>query len=183
MERLRGKKIAFIVDTNFEQTEYTGSRDILEAAGATTTLLSPHGPEVQGLNHIEKADTFPVDVALEAGDPDEYDAVVFPGGAVNADSLRMNKTAQSWLKKFNAAGKPVALICHAPWLAVSAEEVDERQWTSWPTLQDDIRNAGGEWSDEPVVVDGNFITSRKPDDVAAFSSAIIEKLTVLLPVM
>ncbi|HEU0266667.1 MAG TPA: DJ-1/PfpI family protein, partial [Candidatus Saccharimonadaceae bacterium] len=81
------------------------------------------------------------------------------------------------------AGKPVALICHAPWLAVSAEEVDERQWTSWPTLQDDIRNAGGEWSDEPVVVDGNFITSRKPDDVAAFSSAIIEKLTVLLPVM
>lgn len=183
MERLQGKKIAFIVDTNFEQAEYTGPRDILEAAGATTTLLSPSGPEVQGLNHIEKADTFPIDSALDAANPDDYDAVVFPGGAVNADSLRMNETAQGWLKKFNAADKPVALICHAPWLAISAGCADERQWTSWPTLQDDIRNAGGEWSDEPVVIDGNFITSRKPDDVEAFSAAIIDKLSTPLSVM
>lgn len=176
MSSLEGKKIAFIVDNNFEQVEYTGPRDRFEAAGATTELLALSEREVQGLNHVDKADTFSVDRLLTEADPAEYDAVVFPGGTVNADTLRRDSNAQQWLETFDDEDKPVALICHAPWLLVSSGRADDATLTSFPTLQDDVRNAGGTWVDEEVVVDGNFITSRNPDDIPAFSDAIIKAL-------
>lgn len=177
MGKLDGRTIAFIVDDNFEQVEYTRVRDALEAEGAETELLSVNKGEVKGLHHVEPGDTFPVDEVLDRAVPDDYDVIVFPGGTVNADGLRRNETAQTWLRTFDAQNKPVALICHAPWLAVSAGVVEGHSWTSWPSLEDDINNAGGEWSDEDVVVDGNYITSRKPDDIPAFVAAIVDALS------
>ena len=176
MATLSGKKIAFIIDNNFEQVEYTGPRDRLETAGAETELLTLGQTEIQGLNHIDRADTFTADKLLDTANPDDYDALVFPGGTINADTLRRNSSAQHWLETFDDAGKPVALICHAPWLLISSGRTEDATLTSFPTLQDDVRNAGGSWIDEEVVVDGNFITSRNPDDIPAFSDAIIEAL-------
>lgn len=176
MAELNGKRIAFLVDNYFEQVEYTGPRDALEESGAATELLATEEGEVQGLNHVEMGDKFAVDSTIKAADPADYDAMVVPGGVVNADHLRMSEEARNFLRKFVASGKPVAIICHGPWLLVSAGLARGKKLTSYFTLQDDITNAGGEWVDEEVVVDGNLITSRKPDDIPAFSKALIDKL-------
>jgi protease I len=173
MADLSGKKVAFIVHDLFEQVEYTGPRDALVQAGAETELLSPNDGEVQGMNHADKADSFPVDAVLGEADPEEYDALVIPGGTINADNLRMDSEAREWLSTFLLAGKPTAVICHGPWLIVSAGEAAGRKMTSYPTLQDDIKNADGEWVDETVVIDDNLITSRNPDDIPAFNDALV----------
>lgn len=176
MADLSGKKVAFVIHDNFEQIEYTSPRDALVQAGAETELLSPNSGEIQGLNHVDKADSFPVDALLSEADPDEYDALVIPGGTINADNLRMDPEAREWLSTFLLAGKPTAVICHGPWLIVSAGEAAGRKMTSFHTLQDDIRNADGEWMDEAVVTDDSLITSRNPDDLPAFNEALITML-------
>lgn len=177
MADLTDKHVAMIVEDDFEQAEFTGPKEILEKAGATVDVISPVSGPLQGLNHIDKADTFERDKALEDTDFDQYDAIVLPGGAINADALRMNRQAQNVVTEFFEEGKPVAAICHAPWLLASAGLIKGKKLTSYETIQDDIRNAGGTWVDQEVVVDGNLITSRKPDDVPAFSNALIGALS------
>lgn len=177
MTDLTGKKVAFIVHDAFEQIEYTSPRDALEQLGAETELLSPNEGDVQGMNHIDRADMFTVDAVLAEADPEEFDALVVPGGTVNADNLRMDETARQWLSEFLADGKPTAVICHGPWLIVSAGEAAGRKLTSFSTLQDDIKNADGEWVDETVVIDDNLITSRNPDDLPAFNDALITMIS------
>jgi protease I len=176
MAVLDGKKVAIIVGTNFEQVELTGPKSDLEEAGATVEIVSPLEGPLQGLNHIDKAETFTRDVDITKADFDTYDAIVLPGGAINADQLRMDDDVQEAVTDFLDSGKPVAVICHAPWVLVSADVLHGRKLTGYYTIQDDIRNAGGEWLDQQVVVDGNLITSRKPDDIPAFSDALITML-------
>ncbi|HEX3568547.1 MAG TPA: type 1 glutamine amidotransferase domain-containing protein [Candidatus Saccharimonadales bacterium] len=173
---LVGKRIALLVDNYFEQAEFTGPKQSFLDAGASVTVVSPQSGTVQGLKHVDKGDTFAVDQSLDDADADSFDALVLPGGAINADHLRMNKKAQEWIRRYIERGKIVAAICHAPWLLVSADCVRGRHLTSFFTIQDDIRNAGGKWSDEQVVIDGSLITSRKPDDVPAFADAIKQAL-------
>lgn len=177
MEPLHGKKIAFLIDDNFEQVEYTAVNELLEEEGAITEIVSPNDGPLQGLNHIEYGESFTVAHKLSNAKVDSYDALVVPGGVVNADSLRTNKQAQAFLRDFENIGKPIAMVCHAPWLAVNAGVVDGVTMTSWPSLERDIINAGGEWVDRSVVRDGVFITSRGPNDVQAFVDAITEALS------
>ncbi len=178
MERsLRGKRIAMLVTDGFEQVELTSPKQALEAAGATVDVVSDRNREVQGMNHHDKGDRIKVDRALDRADPGDYDALVLPGGVANGDALRIVKKAQAFLRAIDAARKPVAIICHGGWLAVSSGLVRGRTMTSWPTLQDDIRNAGGTWVDRAVVRDGQWVTSRKPDDLPAFNEAAIELMS------
>lgn len=170
------KKIALLVDDNFEQEEFTSPKAALEEAGFSVDVISDK-QEVHGLHHLEPGDTFAVDRSLEEASPADYDAVVLPGGANNADKLRMNEKARAFVKEMHEAGKVVGAVCHAPWLLVSNGMAGGHKLTSYFTIQDDIRNAGGNWVDEEVVVDGNLITSRKPDDLPAFNKAIIEQLS------
>ncbi len=169
------KRIALLVEDEFEQVEFTEPKKVLEAAGYTVDVVADKG-EVQGLNHIEPADKFAVTRALGNVSAADYAAVVIPGGTLNSDKLRMNEKARAFVKGMNDEGKVVAAICHGPWLLVSSGLVQGKKLTSYFTVQDDIRNAGGEWVDEEVVIDGNIITSRKPDDIPAFNKAILEKL-------
>lgn len=173
---LTGKKIAIVVDDYFEQAEFTGPRDALREAGADVTVISVEGGEIHGLNHVGSGDIFQADMSISEADPDDYDGLVLPGGTVNADQLRMNENIQLWVQGYLQSGKPVAAICHAPWILVSARVADGRNLTSFETIQDDMRNAGANWSDQEVVVDGNLITSRKPDDIPAFNREIIAAL-------
>ncbi len=174
---LSGKKVAILVDDRFEQAELTGPKQALEAAGATVHIVSDEaGKELRGVNHLDPGDEFKADAGMSELNVDEYDALVVPGGVVNSDYLRMKQPARELVRAFNDAGKPLAVICHGPWLLVSAGLAGGRKLTSYHTLQDDIRNAGGQWLDEEVVVDGNLITSRSPDDIPAFNAALIEKL-------
>jgi protease I len=177
MADISGKKVAIVVDDFFEQAEFTGPRDALTEAGAEVTVISTGGEEVHGLNHVDPGDTFESDMSTAEADPDDYDALVLPGGAVNADNLRMDGDVQEWVRSYLSAGKPVAVICHAPWVLVSAGVAEGMKLTSWPTIQDDLKNAGANWVDAEVVVDGNLITSRKPDDIPAFNEAIISALS------
>ena len=178
MSDLAGKRVAFIIHDLFEQVEYTGPKQALESAGAQTTLISPNSGPIQGVNgDTEKADTFKVELNLEEAAPEDFDALVIPGGTVNADNLRTNQTAQKWLQTFIDGGKPTAVICHGPWLVVSSGCASGARLTSFPSLKDDIVNAGGEWVDEAVVIDGNLITSRNPDDIPVFNNALIEQLS------
>ncbi|HEX7633511.1 MAG TPA: type 1 glutamine amidotransferase domain-containing protein [Candidatus Saccharimonadales bacterium] len=177
MADLTGKKIAVVVDDYFEQAEFTGPIDALRKAGAEVEVVATERGTLQGLNHVEKGDTFEADLTLDEADRSSYVALVLPGGAVNADTLRMNEIAQTWVKEFLEANKPVAAICHAPWLLVSAGVASGRALTSFETIQDDMRNAGAKWSDQEVVVDGSLITSRKPDDIPAFNEALIDMLS------
>lgn len=170
---LTGKRIAFLVTDLFEQVELTGPRQALQQAGAETVIVAPHDGEVQGVQHDKKADRFGVQATLADAHPDDFDGVVLPGGTMNADALRMDQAAQRFVKKMQDDGKPIAVICHGPWLLVSAGLVKGRTLTSWPSLADDIRNAGGEWVDREVVRDGNWVSSRKPDDIPAFNQAIV----------
>lgn len=170
---LAGKRVAILVTDLFEQVELTGPRDALQQAGAETVIVAPQPGEVQGANHDEKADRFPVQATLSDAYPGDFDAVLLPGGTMNADALRMQPEAQRFVKKMQDDGKPIAVICHGPWLLVSAGLVSDRTMTSWPSLQDDIRNAGGEWVDREVVRDGNWVSSRKPDDIPAFNREMV----------
>ena len=172
-QKLKGKKVAILVTDGFEQVELTGPRDALQAAGATTTIVAMNPGQVQGFHHDKPADKFDVGETLAQAKPDDFDAVLLPGGVMNADKLRNSGHAQEFVQAMQKAGKPIAAICHAPWLLISAGLVKGRKMTSWPSLQDDLRNAGAQWSDEEVVKDGNWVTSRKPADIPAFSQAAI----------
>ena len=175
---LSGKQVAFLVaGEGIEQVELTEPWKAVQESGGTPKLVSPHSGEVQGFNHLDRADTFPVDVAASEADVASFDALVLPGGVANPDALRMDKDAVAFVRSFVESGKTVAAICHAPWSLIEAGVVQGRTLTSWPSLQTDVRNAGGTWVDEEVVVDGNLITSRKPDDLKAFNSKLVEALS------
>lgn len=176
-QTIGGLNIAILVTDGFEQVELTGPRDALENAGATTKIVSSRHGKVQGFNHDAKADQFEVALTFEEAASENFDAVLLPGGAFNSDQIRAIPEAQQIVQRMHEDGKPIAVICHGAWLLVSAELVEGKTMTSWPTLQDDIRNAGGTWVDQEVVVDGNWVSSRKPDDIPAFNQAFIELLT------
>ncbi|MBX5491370.1 MAG: type 1 glutamine amidotransferase [Chloroflexi bacterium] len=172
--QLTGMRVAILVTDDFEQVEMTEPRRALDEAGAQTVLVAPKAGHVQGMRHDEKADTFPVDRTLDQARPEDFDAVLLPGGALNADALRVVPAAQAFVRAMDRAGKPIAAICHAPWLLVSAGLVQGRTLTSYHTLQDDIRNAGGRWEDRAMVRDRNWVTSRQPNDLPAFNQAMLE---------
>ena len=174
---LQGKRIAFLVaNEGTEQVELTEPWQAVQAAGGTPELLSLEAGEVQAFNHLDKADTFPVGRVVADASADDYDALVLPGGVANPDFLRMDADAVAFTKEFFVQHKPVAAICHGPWTLVEAKVLQGRTLTSWPSLQTDIRNAGGNWVDEEVVVDNGLVTSRKPDDLKAFCDALIEQV-------
>ena len=173
-DRLTGLRVAIVVTDGFEQIEMVDPRNALETAGAETTLIAPKPGEVQGVKHGEKADTFTVQRTLAEVDPDDFDALLLPGGALNSDKIRVEQKAQALVRAFDQAGKPMAVICHAPWLLVSSGIVKGRTLTSYHTIQDDIRNAGATWVDRPAVRDRNLVTSRKPADLGAFDAAMID---------
>lgn len=166
-------RVAILCENMFEQVEMTEPRKALSDAGAQTTLVSPQQGEIQGVNHDEKGDKFKVDMQLDQANADAFDALLLPGGVANPDRLRMNKKAMQFVKAFADAGKPIAAICHGPWALVEIDAVRGRRVTSWPSLQTDIRNAGGQWTDEPSVTDQNITTSRKPDDIPKFNEAML----------
>ncbi len=176
MMQLDGKKVAILVADGFEQVELTGPREALDAAGAKTQVVSPVQGQVQGFHHDKPGDKVAVDVALDSADPDDYDALLLPGGVANPDNLRTIPQAVEFVKSFFEAGKPVAAICHGPWTLIEAGVVKGVTLTSWPSLQTDLRNAGATWVDEEVVTDRGLVTSRKPDDIPAFSKKIIEEI-------
>ena len=169
---IKNKKIAILVDNYFEQAEFEEPLKQLQAAGADVTVIATTQKELHGMRHAEIGDTFTADKLLHEISFDEYDALILPGGVVNADKLRMEEKAQEWVVHFADENKLVAAICHAPWLLVSAGVANGQRLTSYCTLQDDIRNAGARWTDEQVVKSDNFITSRNPDDIPAFVKAI-----------
>lgn len=174
---LNGKKIAILATDGFEQVELTEPRKALEEAGAKTVVVSPASGEIKGWKFKEWGDKVKVDQALEDANPNDYDALVLPGGVINPDHLRMDPKAVNFVKQFVGTGRPVAAICHGPWTLVEADVVRGKKVTSWPSLKTDLRNAGATWVDQEVVTDGQFIFSRKPDDIAAFSRTIIETVS------
>ncbi len=171
---LDGMKIAILITDGFEQVEMTEPKKALEKAGAITTILSSKSGRVQGFDHVDKADKFKVDMLIKEANPDDFDAVLLPGGAINADHLRVVPEAQNFVKKIDEQNKPIAVICHGPWLLVSADLVKGKKMTSYHTIQDDIRNAGANWVDEEAVVDGNWISSRSPKDIPAFNEGMVD---------
>lgn len=171
------KKIAFLVaHEGIEQVELTEPWGAVTDAGHEAVLVSPKSGEVQMFKHLDKADTKPVDLTVSDASVEDFDALVLPGGVANPDALRTDEGAVALVRDFLASGRPVASICHAAWMLVEADVVSGRTLTSWPSLQTDVRNAGGNWVDERIVVDGNLITSRKPDDLPAFCSALMDAL-------
>jgi protease I len=174
--KLHGLKVAILVDDLFEQAELAEPKRALEEAGATVHVVSPKGPSVTGMQHDRKGDGFKVDVPLEQADPDDYDGLVLPGGVINADALRMVEPARRFVQAIDKAAKPIAVVCHGPWLLISAGLASGRTLTSWPSLQDDLRNAGASWVDQEVVRDVNWTSSRKPADLPAFNREFIAAL-------
>lgn len=173
---LQGKKIAFLTAIEgVEQVELTEPWKALEQAGAELELLSTESGKVQAFNHLDKGDTFPVNKVVSEADPTDYDGLILPGGVANPDQLRMDKDAVRFVRTFFEQGKPVGAICHAPWTLIEAGLMKGRTLASWPSLQTDIRNAGGEWVDEEVHVDRGLVTSRKPEDIPAFSAKLVEE--------
>ena len=172
---LKGKKIAFLATDMVEQVELTDPWKALENAGAELELVSLKDGEIQGFDHYDKADRFKVDRTVEEANASDYDGLVLPGGVGNPDTLRQDENAVRFVRDFFEQGKPVGAICHAPWTLVEAGVVRGRRLTSFPSLQTDIRNAGGNWVDEEVVVDSGLVTSRKPDDLPAFDKKLIEE--------
>jgi protease I len=174
--RLAGLSVAILVTDGFEQVEMTGPREALEKEGAATHILSAKPGKVRGFRHDEKADEFEVAKTFDQAAPADFDGVLLPGGVMNGDAMRMIPEARRFVEAMQADGKPIAVICHGGWLLVSAGLVKGRTMTSWPSLQDDIRNAGGNWVDQEVAVDGNLVSSRKPQDIPAFNRAFIAAL-------
>jgi protease I len=176
--QLQGKRIAMLLTDGVEQVEYTAPRTFLEQNGAQVTLVSPKptGEEIQGFNHMTPGDKFKVEMNVRDARPIDFDALVLPGGVANPDQLRLSDDAISFIRDFGNEDKPIAAICHGPWTLIDAGIAESRHMTSWPTLRQDLLNAGAEWTDEQVVVDGNLITSRKPDDIPAFNDALLKEL-------
>jgi protease I len=175
-DKLQGKRIAFVVaPEGVEQVELTEPWKAVQAEGGTPELVSTESGQVQAFNHLDKGDTFRVDHTVDEASPKDYDALVLPGGVANPDFLRMDDGAVAFIRGFFEEGKPVGVICHGPWTLVEADVLRGRRITSWPSLQTDIRNAGGTWVDEEVVVDEGLVSSRKPDDLPAFCSKIVEE--------
>ncbi|MGR6329454.1 type 1 glutamine amidotransferase domain-containing protein [Sphingomonas sp. XXL09] len=172
-DTLKGMKVAILVTDGFEQVEMTEPRKALDAAGADTRLVSPKTDQVKAWQLTDWGDTFPVDLPLAEASPDAFDAILLPGGVINSDTLRMNEDAVVFAQAYIDAGKPVASICHGPWTLIETGRLRGRRLASWPSLQTDVENAGAQWVDEPVVVDGNLVTSRKPDDIPAFNREMI----------
>jgi protease I len=172
---LTGKRVAILVDEGFEQVELIKPRKALDKVGAETKVVSPQEGEVRGWNMKRWGKSVLVDVPLESADPSEFHALLLPGGVMNPDKLRMNPKAVSFVKHFLDTRKPIASICHGPWTLVEAGGVRGRTLTSWPSLQTDIRNAGGTWVDQEVVADQGLVTSRMPDDIRAFNKKMIEE--------
>ena len=168
-DMLKGKKVAILAADMFERVELEEPRQALEDAGAEVEIVSIHDGEIQGFDHFDPASSLKVDRTVQEVSPDDYDALLIPGGVGNPDQLRGDEDAVAFVRGFDEAGKPMAVICHGPWMLVEARVVRGRRVTSWPTLETDIRNAGGDWVDQEVVVDGNIVTSRKPDDIPAFN--------------
>ena len=175
--KLGGITVAIVLTDGFEQIEMTGPRKALEQQGAITKIVSPKRDQVQGFHHDKPADRFDVDLTLADARADDFDAVLLPGGVQNADSIRSDERAQQFVQNIDRDGKPLAVICHGAWLLVSAKLVDGRSLTSWPSLQDDLLNAGAKWQDKQVVIDDNWVSSRKPDDIPAFNQAFIDALS------
>ncbi|HEX7082975.1 MAG TPA: type 1 glutamine amidotransferase domain-containing protein [Gaiellaceae bacterium] len=174
-QKLKGKRVAIIAADMVEQVELTKPRQALRDAGAETELISMKPGEIQGFNHFDPADKQKVDRTIEEVEASDYDALMIPGGVGNPDQMRGDENMVQFVRAFFDQGKPVAAICHAPWMLVEADVVRGRRLTSWPTLQTDIRNAGGDWVNEEVVVDEGLVTSRKPDDIPSFNAKMIEE--------
>jgi len=174
-QRLDGKKVAILVTDGFEQVEMTKPREALDEAGAETKIVSLKPGKIQGMHHADKGDKFDVDLTLDEARPEEFDALMIPGGLMNPDSLRSNVAALEFTRHFFREGKPVAAICHGPWVLIDAGVVRGRTLTSWPAIKTDVKNAGGKWINEEVVVDNGLVTSRKPDDIPAFNRKMIEE--------
>jgi protease I len=172
--QLDGKQVAFLFTDGVEQVELTEPKKAIEEAGADTTLVSLKPGEVQAFNHLDPGDKIKVDVTVADADPRGFDALVLPGGVANPDLLRQDPDAVRFVRSFFEQDKPVGVICHGPWTLVEADVVKGRTLTSWPSLQTDLRNAGAEWVDEEVHVDGRLVSSRKPDDIPSFSQAVVE---------
>ncbi len=174
-DNLNGKRIAFIATEGVEQVELTEPWKAVEEAGGKPDLISTEPGEVQAWKHFDKGDTFPVDRPIEEAQPTEYDALVLPGGVANPDPLRTDENVVQFIREFFNSGKPIGVICHGPWTLIEADVVRGRKITSWPSLETDLRNAGADWVDEECVVDEGLVSSRKPDDLPAFTKKIIEE--------
>ena len=172
--KLKGKRVAILVADGFELPELVAPRKALDAEGAKTSIVSPNKEKVRAWNSTDWGDYFAVDVVLDQAKPEAFDALLLPGGVMNPDKLRLNPQAVKFVRTFFDGGKPVASICHGPWILVEADVVRDRKLTSWPSLKTDIRNAGGTWTDSEVIVDKGLVTSRKPDDIPAFNRSMIE---------
>ncbi|KFL37731.1 type 1 glutamine amidotransferase domain-containing protein [Arenimonas donghaensis] len=170
------KRIAILATNGYEQSELMDPREKLKNAGFTVDVVSPESGSIRGWKGKDWGDPVEVDVALSKAKADDYDALVLPGGVINPDQLRIDKEALAFVRSFDAMKKPIAAICHAPWLLAETGIAKGRDVTSWPSLRTDLENAGGRWQDKEVVVDGNLITSRKPDDIPAFTQAVVDAL-------
>jgi len=179
---LQETRVAILIADGFEEVEMTKPVEALKRAGAKTLVVSPEKNHVQAFRHHEKGITVPVDVPLSHAKTDAFDALLLPGGVSNPDRLRMIPEALLFVRAFFEKNKPVAAICHAPWLLVEADVVRNRRLTSWPSVRTDLRNAGAQWSDQETVIDGNLITSRKPDDIPAFNQSILKVFAQYAPV-
>jgi protease I len=177
-QSLLGKRIAVLMTDGVEQIEYTSPRSFLEERGATVTLISPKavGDEIQAFNHLQPGDRFRVEMNVADARPADFDALVLPGGVANPDRLRLSKESIDFIRNFGEESRPIAAICHGPWTLIDAGLAEGRYMTSWPSLRQDLLNAGAEWTDEEVVVDTKLITSRKPDDLPAFNDALLKEL-------
>ena len=177
---LQGKRVAVLMTDGVEQVEYTGPRTFLEGQGAQVILISPKrvGEAVQGMNHDAMGDTFPVEMNVNDARPADFDALLLPGGEKNPLELRKSAESIAFIRDFYAEDKPIAAICHAPWVLIDAGIAESKNLTSWPDIQDDMKNAGAEWVDQEVVIDEKLITSRKPDDIPAFNEALLQSLSI-----
>ena len=173
--KLSGKKVAVLAADGFEEVELTKPRKALDDAGARTSVVSIRSGKIQGMNHADKGESVAVDLTLSEANPQDFDALMIPGGLMNPDALRSTEQALEFVRHFFQEGKPVAAICHAPWVLIDAGVVQGRTLTSWPAIKTDVRNAGGKWVDEEVVVDNGLVTSRKPDDIPAFNEKMVEE--------
>src|SRR5436190_12419178 len=175
MGKLDGKKVAILAADGVEQVELTEPQKAVENEGADVMLLSVEAGKFQGFNHLDKADTFTADKAVKDVSAEDFDALLLPGGVANPDFLRTDDDAVGFVRDFFTSGKPIGVICHGPWTLVEADVLKGRKITSWPSLETDIRNAGGNWVDEEVVVDNGLVSSRKPDDLPAFCAKVVEE--------